>query len=200
MLAIIAAVLLGEAPGEAGMGNGTPPSAAAPTPECRESTFTTADGRRGSMRYCKGADGLWHRTGGQDAPQPPFPPRSQVTFKGAFSGKITTAGPAMRKFDLGSLLASAGTQRPLDGALTISLRVDGKAGYATVSGTGGISFSNLSGLVQDGSCRLANPQATVTLEGRCSRAGFKGRLSGQSTTRESFDFTVDAPLDSLRDY
>jgi len=40
----------------------------------------------------------------------------------------------------------------------------------------------------------------VTLEGRCSRAGFKGRLSGQSTTRESFDFTVDAPLDSLRDY
>lgn len=171
---------------------------AGPPRECRESSYTTADGRQGSMRYCKDAEGVWRRVAGVALPQPPFPARAEVSFRGTYQLKIKTPGRPVRRLDLNSLLNSGGQTQLLEGAITIAARFDGPAAYATVSGTGGIAAVRLSGLVRDGHCRLVDDRQTMLYEGRCGRDGFKGTITGQATAQRKFTGSFDTTVAQVR--
>lgn len=166
-------------------------------PECRVSSYTTQDGRRGTMRYCKDSTGAWRRVGGVELPQAPLPSKAQIRFRGTYQVTVTQPGRQSRQLNLGALLGSDGSSQQLEGAITFAASFDGAAVTATVSGTGGMSTIRVSGLVRNGACRLVDDRQTIVYEGRCDRNGFKGTIKSQQASRNRVSGTFETQVDEV---
>jgi hypothetical protein len=173
--------------------------AAAGGAECRESTFRTADGRTTAVKYCRDADGSWRKVAGAELPRPPFPYRSEVSFRGTYQLTVTRPGRPMRRVDIASLIKSAGESQKLEGAIAFAARFDGPAAYAQVSGTGGLDTLQLSGLVRGGHCRLVDQRQWIVYEGKCDQSGFKGTLKSTSAARVKVSGTFETGVASITD-
>jgi hypothetical protein len=171
--------------------------------ECR--AVTMPDGS--STRMCRTADGSWRPAGTEPAaatPSAQIPTQAEITYAGTyrfFEGpkpRPTRATRMPNRLSLNTLLDAA-TSAPAapkgteyQGALTIKATFDGQSVTARVTGTGGIAQHNLSGLIANGACRLADARGAVVFEGKCSGREFSGTISGTDNYRLSLNGNFSA--------
>lgn len=157
---------------------------------CREVPIKHGDESR-VIQVCRGADGKWKEVtdsvadkrngpvsetvatsvGESDQDTP-----AEVEYRGTFSE--TMSYPSDQGVDVGN-----GRTEQIEGAYKITAQLNGAASTATFSGTG-LETISTTGTAIGGFCRFFGQTAfgtTTKFEGRCSKDGFSGTISGRST-------------------
>ncbi|MDG5487199.1 hypothetical protein NYR55_00960 [Sphingomonas sp. BGYR3] len=171
--------------------------------QCR--AVTMPDGS--SARMCRNADGTWRSVAAEPAATPAstgIPAQAEITYAGTYrfvegpKPRPARAPRVPNRLSLNTLLNAAmsapatpkGTE--YQGALTIKATFDGQSVTAQVTGTGGIAQHNLSGLIANGVCRLADARGAVVFEGKCTSNEFSGVISGTDNYRLSLNGNFSA--------
>jgi len=173
-------ILLLASPFLFGAGALTTPEAvgAAQGPDCK--AVKMPDGT--TTRMCRDAAGRWMP---EYTPSARIPSRAEIVYEGTYDATAARRTRTPQRIDLSRMLLDAMTKKGdrFTGALTIKARFDGAAVRADISGTGGVDAGTLSGLVQNGQCRLVDARNTVVYEGRCDVQGFSGKIASTSSSR-----------------
>jgi len=113
---------------------------------------------------------------------------TEVVYRGTAEGRIgepvRVSVRVPRRLSLRGVVGTVDLpeSRPFNGAVSLRLTFDGAAVTARVSGTQGLRSSTLSGTVEDGTCRLANPEGTSVWTGRCDARGFSGTFRSDAAS------------------
>lgn len=138
-----------------------------------------------------------------NAPAQSLPAKAEVTYRGTHAATVTRKQRQSQRVDLGKVFGRAlgggtGGQR-YEGAITITLRIDGAAVTADISGTGGLSPDHPTGLIQAGHCRLMTPSGNEVWEGTCDARGFSGTVKSTSKNRNDVDGHFETATTSIVD-
>lgn len=149
-------------------------------------------------QYCKDPAGKW--VPAASLSRALLPAKAEAQYDGTYV--LTVSKPQRRKskITLGDLIASAAEKGDrYEGAMTMKLVINGASVTGQVSGTGGISTLRVSGLVQNGRCRLIDDRNMFVYEGACNAEGFSGTVNSTSNSRtvQKADFALT--LSSLVD-
>lgn len=106
-----------------------------------------------------------------------LPQRARVVYRGTWDATVSTGASRPRDVSLRSLADAALRERGERrvGTVTIEAVIDGDRLRATISGTGGLETSVLTGSVAAGWCRLQDATGEVW-EGSCGSGGFAGSI------------------------
>jgi hypothetical protein len=201
-----------------------PSEAQTPSKEqaCR-SVATTANGVPTSRIMCRGSDGQWREPASTVAAGPLAPGfRGKIVYTGTVNGNNfgsnrTTRSPVdlgsvlSRRpsvgsvFDLGKRIARSGggasQGKPYQETITISLEYDGNlvTGTYEAKGTAGSGAGQLSGVRENGICKLFN-KSNDSFTGRCDAASFVGTNESASDRRTHSRGEISASAVSVVDY
>lgn len=135
-----------------------------------------------SEQYCKDAGGKW--VPATSLAGAALPAKAEAQYDGTYV--LTVSKPQRRKSNMtfGDLIGGALAQGDrYEGAITMKLTINGASVTGQVSGTGGISTLRVSGLVQNGRCRLIDDRNMFVYEGACNAEGFSGTVTSTSNSR-----------------
>ncbi len=181
-----------------------PARAQASDPQCR-----TVKKFKGSQSVdvvlCRDADGVFREaTKALGSDRSGF--RGRVIYDGQFTGTTQRIVQRRRQqYNLDSLLREAlGGGQPkqeTSGNIRIQLDFSGSSVQGTVSAAGAMRFTlQLSGLVENGFCKLTDQSRTVTLEGQCSAQGFQGDLDSEPERGTRARLQLAARATSVTDF
>ncbi len=177
-------------------------SAKSAKPDCQTMAMQNADGSPRDVLMCKDANGRWYEAGQAAAPAPvasALPAKSRVTYQGTYEITVTKPGRAMRKISLDSLLKAAGDSKKMEGAVTYNLTIDGQSITGTITTTTGGRGTGITGIIQNGNCRIYTADGTEVHEGRCDANGFSGKASSTGKGKDIVKGTFQASTVTLVD-
>ena len=172
----------------------TVPGGGAAAAECK--AVKLPDGS--SEQYCKDAAGKW--VPATSLARAMLPAKAEAQYDGTYV--LTVSKPQRRKskITLGDLIGGAMAQGDrYEGAITMKLTINGASVTGQVSGTGGISTLRVSGLVQNGRCRLIDDRNMFVYEGACNAEGFSGTVNSTSNSRTVQKAEFTTTMSSLTD-